>query len=190
MNISSCFEKATATFKANAVPLTFGALVLFVTNAGIGILNRYIPGASLLGIVATAPLSGGLMLMALRARRGAPVDVPQIFDGFNRAVPFIVVNLVIGAGALACGVGVLVTAFFFMFATVFVALGDEHGRALTRSKDIALAHVSETALLIAVLVGLNLAGALLCGVGLLVTIPLSSLLVLEGLEQLAPGTVR
>ena len=187
MNLSSCFDRALATFKQNAAPLTLGALVILVSNALVSVLNRYVPGVSLLGIVVSAPLSGGLVLMAMRARRNHPIDLPQVFEGFNRAVPFIVVNLAISAGLLACGIGVFVTAFLFSFATVFVALGADFGPALMRSKDIALAHTGETALLLAVLIGLNLAGALLCGLGLLVSLPVSLLVLLEGLDQIEPG---
>jgi len=84
-------------------------------------------------------------------------------------------------------IGVFVTAFLFSFATVFVALGTDYGPALVRSKDLAVAHTGETALLIAVIVGVNLAGALLCGLGLLVSVPVSLLILLEGLDQLEPG---
>jgi hypothetical protein len=184
MNLSACFERAWSTFNKQPAPFVIAALVLLVTSGILSFIAKYFPPISIVSPLVNALIGGGMIIMTLRAQSGQAVDVPDIFLGFQRPVPFIVVQLATLAGILLCGIGILVTGFLFAYAMVFVARGDDFGPALTKSKDLALARPGETILLLVVVFAMNLAGALVCGVGLLVALPLSVLLYVECLKDL------
>lgn len=189
MQLGQCFERAWQLFKDNAAPFVLGALVIFVTNAIFSFLGTKVMGIQLLGSLVSSILYGGLAVMALKASQGQPIDVPEIFAGFQRPIPYIVVGLAVAAGLIACIVGVLATAFLFMFAIIYVARGDDFGSALKASYRVVTANVGDTAVLFVVVILLNIAGAIPLGLGLLVTIPLTILMLIEALNQLerAPG---
>jgi hypothetical protein len=184
MNLSACFERAWSSFNKQPAPFVIAALVLLVLSGILSFIAQYFPPIGIVSPVVNALMAGGMIIMALRAQRGQAIDVPDVFLGFQRPAPFIIVQLATLAGLLLCGVGILVTGFLFTYAMVFVARGDDFGSALTKSKDLALARPSETLLLLVVVIALNIAGALLCGVGLLVALPVSVLLYVECLKDL------
>jgi hypothetical protein len=184
MNLSACFDRAWGSFTRQPTPLVMGTIVLVVTNAALGYLAQRFPPLSLISSVVTALMGGGLMTMAVRGSRGEIVAVEDVFAGFGRPVPFLVVHLASIAGVLLCGIGVFVTAFLFAYGMAYVARGEDIGAALGKSKDLALAKVGETLLLLIVVVAMNLAGALICGIGLLVSVPLSFCLIVEVLGEL------
>jgi hypothetical protein len=184
MQIGALLDRAFNQFKQTPAPFLIGMIVVIVVNGVLGVLSRH---ASLIGAanwVVTTLLSAGLVVMAVKAVRGQPFDVPDIFAGFSRPVPYLVISLAVTAGVLACGIGVLVTSFLFMFAQVYAAQGADFKEALLRSKDIVLANTGDCVMLALVLFALIIGGALACGIGLFVTGPVAMLLLVNALDSL------
>lgn len=54
----------------------------------------------IVGIALTAPITGGIYFVALRAMRGEPVDFGMMFKGFEKFVPLLIVGIVQGIPAM------------------------------------------------------------------------------------------
>lgn len=116
--------------------------------------------------------------------RGALHETDGNKPGFGSFFQFTNVGAVIVAGllvGLATGIGLvlciipgLVVAFFTWWTMQFVIDRDQDGVTAIKSSFSAISSNAGTLLLLALaLFGINIVGALLCGLGLLVTIPLT-----------------
>ncbi|TCJ90208.1 hypothetical protein [Nocardia alba] len=86
----------------------------------------------------------------------------------------LLVGLATGIGLVLCIVPGLVVAFFTWWTMQFVIDRDQDGVTAIKSSFAAISSNAGTLLLLALaLFGINIVGALLCGLGLLVTIPLT-----------------
>lgn len=112
-------------------------------------------------------------------RRAALGRRPRLQDAFapfvRRPGPFLGVSVLVSAGALLAGVGVLLTAFMFVFSPLLLCEGEPLAHALLHSKRLVVQHPWPVLGLLGALLVLNALGALLLGVGLLVTTPISVL---------------
>jgi uncharacterized membrane protein len=137
----------------------------------------------MIGLLITGLFWGGLMVAARKAARGEVPTLGDAFSPFNeRPGDYILVGLAVVLGLLACGVGLFVTSFLFLFAPLCVVEGGDWQQSLTRSKDLVLANMGESVAFYLVLIALNLAGALAFGVGLLVTLPVTALAIVKAYE--------
>jgi hypothetical protein len=187
MRIGECLQFGWETWKRYASAFVFIGLVLFLANA----VAQAAAGAALrhfgvaVGMLIGGLFWGGLMVVARKAARG---EEPSIADAFlpfrQRPGDYILVGFAVNAGVLLCGVGALVTSFLFLFAPLCVAEGADWKQALARSKELMLANVNDAIVFYLVLVAVNVAGALACGVGLLVTMPVTALALVKA-QQLA-----
>jgi uncharacterized membrane protein len=186
MRIGECLEFGWETFKRHAGAFVLVTLALLVVQALLNaVFSTALKGA--LGSAATLMISGlfsgGFMAAA---REGARGHAPTLSDAFrpftHRQGDFLIVGLAINVGLLACGVGIFVTSFLFLFAPLCVVEGADFKSALVRSKDLVTASVGEAIVFVLVLAAVNMAGALALGVGLLITIPISSLAVVKAYE--------
>jgi uncharacterized membrane protein len=66
-----------------------------------------------------------------------------------------------------------------------VVQGAGYGQALRGSRDLVMAHLADIAVLWLVLLALNLVGALACGVGLFVSLPVTMVALARAHAQLA-----
>ncbi len=186
MDIGSCIQRGWDVFKNSAVPMIVGTLIVLVATVLVGQLNHTIP---FLGLIASVLLTGlfvgGLTVMAAKANRGEHVDVPDVLTPFrDRPGDYLLVGLVMQAGLLACGIGVVATFVIFLFAPVLVAQGDDYQTALGRAKDLSFANLGSVFLLALVLIALNILGALACGIGLVVSLPVTYVAIVEAFDQL------
>jgi hypothetical protein len=187
-SVGSCLEYAWNTFKTHTSGHVILTLVLFaasvVAQAAISFASR--PLGSAAGMLLSGFFWGCLARAARTSSRG---QAPTLDDAFTplkeRQGDYLVVGLAISAGVLACGIGLLVTWFLFMYAPVLVVDGRDFKQALIESKDLALKYPSDTALILLLAFALGLAGLLACGVGLLVTTPLTQLLVVRAYDVLS-----
>ncbi|MFD4354254.1 hypothetical protein ACFWPX_16995 [Nocardia sp. NPDC058518] len=86
----------------------------------------------------------------------------------------LLVGLATGIGLLLCIIPGLVVAFFTWWTMQFVIDRDQDGVTAIKSSFSAISSNAGTLLLLALaLFGINIVGALLCGLGLLVTVPLT-----------------
>lgn len=141
------------------------------------------------------PIMGGLIAVALRIASNRPVEFNNVFDGFKRFVPLMVVslvmNLLIVAGMMLLILPGLYLAMAFMFGmTLVVDRDEEFWPALMGSMKVVNGHFGTMAVYVLAMVGLALAGTLTCGLGFLVVGPLmmmSSVVLYKRLFGIAGG---
>jgi hypothetical protein len=148
--------------------------------------------AMLLGLI---PLVGGGLVMAglvhvsLKALRGQTPEPADGFIGLQKPLDHIVIGLLQVAGALACCVGVYVTHGVFYPGTPLIL---EKGMDWNQAKDVCIARVWPEWgpwTLFAFVAGLvGASGAILCGIGVVATMPLAALMLAYGYERvIAPA---
>ena len=148
--------------------------------------------AMLLGLV---PLVGGglamagLMHVSLKALRGQSPVPEDGFIGLQRPVDHIVMGLLQIVGLVACCVGVYVSHAVFFPGTALIL---EKGMDWNRAKDVCVAQIWPNwgpwtlYTLVAGLVGGS--GAILCGIGVIVTVPLAGLMLAYAYDRvIAPA---
>jgi hypothetical protein len=191
MRIGECLQFGWETWKRYASAFVFIGVVLFLANAlaqaAASAAQRNFGVA--VGMLMGGLFWGGLMVVARKAARG---EEPSIADAFlpwkERPGDYVLVGFAVNAGVLLCGVGALVTSFLFLFAPLCVADGADWKQALTRSKDLMLANVNDAVVFYLVLFAVNLAGVLACGIGLLVSLPVTALALVKAHQLWATPT--
>jgi uncharacterized membrane protein len=190
MRIEECFGFGWTTFKRDAPAYVLVTFALVVANATVSALFSWIhfPFNFVANALVSGLFIGGFMAVAHKGLRG---ETPQLADAFApckaRQGEYLLVGLATAAGVVLCGVGLLATSVLFVFAPLLVVQGAGYKEALIRSKDLAIARLSDVVVLWLVVVVLNLAGALLCGVGLLVSLPVTMLALAKAHAMLAGG---
>ncbi|RPF20594.1 hypothetical protein [Myceligenerans xiligouense] len=153
-------------------------------------------GGSLLGLIGT--LLGGIIQglgtnAALREVSGQKPTFASLFRAPNLGMIVVATLLLLAAyivGFLACLVGVLVVAVFAVFTYQGVVdKGQNAWEALTASFRLVGKNFGAVFLLELALLGINILGAIPCGLGLLVTIPLSYLALAFAYRRLTGGPV-
>jgi hypothetical protein len=131
-----------------------------------------------LNALASGLFAGAFMAVAQRGARGQTPSLSDAFRPFReRQGDYLLVGLAMSSGVVLLGVGILVTSTLFMFAPLLVVQGLSYKEALGASKDLVLARLADVIVLCAVVAVMNLAGFVVCGAGLLVSVPLSALAV-------------
>jgi uncharacterized membrane protein len=186
MRIGECFGFGWETFKRETSALVFLSFVLVVADVALqglaGVLLHRLAGAA--GMLLSGLFSGAFMAVARKAARGTTPTLEDALSPFKeRQGDFLLVGLVASVGLIACGVGVLVSQFFCLFAPLCVVEGGDFKQALLRSKELVLANTSDMLVLFVLIGLLNLAGLLALGVGVFATLPISALAVVKAYEQ-------
>lgn len=174
-----------SAFKKYPGPLVVVAVVVLVVNAvfsGLGSsLGRDAAGVrallQLTGWLVSILLSLGLIRVSLKVTRGEEPEVADLFlaDGF---APYlgasIIFGLAVAVGLLLCIVpGIIVAIILGFFGFAIVDRGDGVGDAFRRSSDITKGQRGTLFVLGLAILGINILGAILCGVGLLVSYPVT-----------------
>jgi len=160
--------------------MTGAGLAVFILGAVVQILVK--------GAIASAGYSG-----LLDIANGRQVSVGSFFRPRNIVavvVAGLIVDIVTFVGLLLCILPGLVVLLFAWFTTVSIVdrnLSPIDG--IRASVDIVKANFGQVLLAALTFVGLLLFGALLCGVGLLVTVPVAYLFLVYTYRKLSGGTV-
>jgi uncharacterized membrane protein len=182
-------------FTANIGSVLLIVLAVVVVSAGVNWLATIVDNAflqfvmSLVGFVVGFIIALGLIRAALTITDGHKPSIGEVFKGegvLQYAIASIVLGLafslinVIGlATILLLPVTFIVTLILGFFVQFFgYAILDENKSAfegISRSFEVVKANFGELLLLWLAAVGINIVGALLCGVGLLVTIPVTAI---------------
>ncbi len=154
-------------------------ILVYLVAAGLAILVlSFIPlVGSLLGGVPAMILVGGAYKAALKQMRGGTVAVSDLFDVGDVVGQLIVVGILVGLGtsiaALFCVLPAFVVGGLWMFAVPLVVDRGMDGVAAMRESWNALRREWVMAAVFYLVVGLIAAvGGLLCGIGLLFTLPI------------------
>jgi len=151
-----------STFRQNPVPILIGLLC-----------------AALLGLI---PFVGGglafagMMNVSLKALRGQTPEPGDGFVAFQAAVDNIIMGLLQIVGILLCCVGVYVTqALFFQGSLLIVDKGIGWSEAKDRCLDQLKPNWLAWTIFCFVLGLVGSLGAVLCGVGILLTLPIATI---------------
>jgi uncharacterized membrane protein len=169
-------------FTQNAGPLLAIVLIPVAVQFVLSFIGRSVlnsVGGGLVVIVISEviglALSIGIINAALMASSGAPVDIAGAFrsDRWGEWIVFAFVwGLMVGIGAIFCGVGALIVIAIWGFAPFyFIDQNMSLGEALRASSQTTGQHPGlRVALALVALVGFL--GVIACGVGILVTMPM------------------
>ncbi|HKP57444.1 MAG TPA: hypothetical protein VJV78_12020 [Polyangiales bacterium] len=186
-SVGECVESAWTTFKQNIGDYLVAQLVLalasFAASAALSAAGRG-------GMVLAMLLSSIQWTCSMSiAHAGVTKGKPKIEDAFRplaeRQGDYLMVCLAISVGILACGIGIVVTYFLCLFAPLLVFEGRDFKQAVIESKDLVLKYPAEVAIVVIVVAGLQIVGALACGVGILVSTPVACLTVVKAHERLS-----
>ena len=147
-----------------------------------GLFGTALVSSLLLGLVqfvVSVVVSAGIIKGALDITQGRPLELGTMFKGFSLGqliIASILTSLLTFVGLLACLVGAIVVAFFLSFTTYFIVdEGQSAVDAMKASFAFTKANAGELLLLFLAIIGANILGACLCGVGLLITVPVTIL---------------
>jgi len=147
-----------------------------------GLFGTALVFSVLLGLVqfvVSVVVSAGIVNGALQITQGRPLELGAMFRGFSvlqLVIASILTGLLTFVGLLACLVGAIVVAFFLSFTTYFIVdEGQSAIDAIKSSFNFTKSNAGDLVLLFLSIIGANIVGACLCGVGLLITIPVTIL---------------
>jgi len=195
-NIGDLVQRAWRILMDNAVVLIVGFLVIAVIEVAMSLVLRRFAGLGTL--VVSGPFILGYYGAALKASRRESVPFGQIFAGFQRFVPALLANLVISSFTLIGTVlGFVSTALSMLciipgiflaliYCTTYFYMHDQNmdfWPALESSRLRVMGNLGQWIVLFLVLVALNIGGAIPCGLGLFLTMPLSAVILALAYEQ-------
>lgn len=172
MDVGAALKDSWELLKKWPLPIVLGTLIMTViSNFAGGLLAGH--------------FMGGVAILASKGFAGQEPELGDVFKSFEKFVDYLLVGIVMMLGLLACFVGVFVTSTLFIFAPVIIAeTGADWKTALTQSKQLVMANLGDVIMLILAGVGINILGALLCGIGMLITMPLYLLSISRCYQQL------
>lgn len=158
-------------------------------SAGINGLKKdpatHIVTPLLIGVVSgvsagllAGPMMVGYMRMLEREEQGAKVEIADVFKGFDDFVPallaVLVSSIIVAIGYMLCFLpGLLITALV-PIAAYLVAVGEKDGiNAVKRAADAMKANFVGTFICMLILSIVGSLGAVLCGVGIILTMPIA-----------------
>lgn len=171
-------------FKKYPGPLILIVVVIWAVNLVIGFVGQALNdtfvlwlAVQIIGWLISILLFMGLLRVALKVTRGEQPEVADLFqtDHFG---PYLVASVLFSIG-LAIGLfflivpGIIFAVVFGFFGYAILDHGDDIGGAFSRSADITKGQRGTVFLLGLAIFGINLLGAILCGVGLLVSYPVT-----------------
>ncbi len=186
VNISNYFSNGWDLFKQYALPFV-GYFILTILIAGalsalpypLGLdFSRERSGGGIVANILSPVLSAGMFIVAFKLEKGQSVTFSDFFRGFNNFLQIFLVNLVAGlltfVGLILLVIpGIYLAVSYFFAMPLVLEKRFEFWTALETSRKLVTKQwfsIFGFGFLIGLL---NFAGALLCGLGLLVTVPWS-----------------
>jgi uncharacterized membrane protein len=185
----------------NPAPFLLSGLIYAVILSAIVVLFYFL---IIVGAVNSGDNAGGIMLMvgtgavsaiallgsyliqaaysrgALAATRGEPVSMGTFFQFANIGpvlVAALLVGLVVGVGTILCYIPGLIAAFLLQFTILFVIhRGMGAVDAMKASSELAKNNVGPAIILLLVVAVVNGIGSAICGIGMIVSMPLGYLI--------------
>ncbi len=208
MDIGGALSYGWAKFQEHVGPILIGLVGLFVVVGVIGIVWQIIVGGIFstggdagffVGMIASAVGSfvfavGGYVIQAVMIRAGFDLvdghglETSRLFDT-NQIGPIIITGLLISIGTtigyILCFLPGLIFAIMSGFSLHYVVdQGKAPVEAIKASIDLVRTNPGQALLLIIVTGIVAFAGAILCGIGLLVSVPVALIAQAYGFRQL------
>lgn len=172
-DLGACISAGVAGFKKS--PLTHIVAILLVgiiSNVSMGLL--------------AGPMMVGYMRLIRIEDDGGTAEIGDVFKGFDDFVPallaVLVGSIVVGIGFVFCILPGLLIMALVPTAAYLVAMGEKDGiNALKRAWEAVKANLLGAFLCTLILAILGSLGAIACGIGVLLTLPIAFI----GLYQMA-----
>jgi uncharacterized membrane protein len=186
-DIKESFAKAWVLFKAQAwLHVMYMLLILSIQGLVVIYVKEYM---IIYSAFLAPPLYSGFFLIANKISRGEQVFYPDFFGGFRFWLPLVVISLLsqimiaVGLFALVIpGVYLAVSYLFAMLMGIFGGL--DAWQAMEWSRKLITRNWWQFFALLMILIAMNVVGLLLAGVGLLVTFPITFLVLYVIFEEL------
>ena len=150
-----------------------------------------IVGGATAGLL-TGPMMVGYMRMIKREDEGFKAEIADVFKGFDDFVPALLAvllsSIIVGIGFMLCVIPGLLIMALVPVATYLVAVGEKDGiNAIKRAFDAVKANLLSAFLSGLVLTIIGSIGSLLCGVGIILTLPIAFIGSYHMAKQLTDG---
>lgn len=180
VKIGKYFEEAIDIFRKES-----GLFILFTVV--IAVMESISAG---LGFVIAAPLTAGYYIVAQKIKHGQEIKFEHFFDGFNKNLGKLVLlslvsTIFIVIGLVLCVVPGIYLAIAYSFAVPLVYFADyDFMEAMDASRKWISKQFFDFFIFVLVLLVMNIIGAVVYGIGLLVTIPLSYIMTYIAFEDI------
>lgn len=182
-DLGDLFGRAWEIYKKNAGPLV-GAVVVIWAIMGLGsaVTNLMMHAGTLVMFFIAGPLLLGFFKMIRQALRGESVDFNLLFSGFgsfpDAYMAGFLISLFSAIGLLLCVVpGIVIKVCYAGTYLFIIDRKMPFWDAMEASRRMAMNNIGQWVILALALFVFNLAGLLLCGLGVLVTGPMSYLMI-------------
>lgn len=178
-NIGECLSTGLAIFKKN--PLTHIVSTVLVSMVG-GVTMGLLSG----------PMMVGYMRMIEKEVNGGKTEIGEIFQGFDDFVPALVAmlisTLVVSVGFFLCFLPGLLVVALIPTSVYLVARGAKDGtEAFKTAWQLVIKNWLSASLCMLVLSLVGSVGSLLCGIGVLLTMPIAMIGMQVMARQLVDG---
>lgn len=157
-----------------------------VTSLLIGIVGGVTAG------LLTGPMLVGYMRMIKHEDEGTKAEIADVFKGFDDFVPallaVLVSSIIVGIGFMLCFIPGLLIMALVPTAAYLVAVGEKDGiNAIKRAFDAIKANLLSSVFCALVLGIVGSIGGLLCGIGMILTLPIAFIGMYHMAKQLTDG---
>ena len=164
-----------------------------VTHIVTSLLIGIVGGAS--AGVLTGPMMVGYMRMIKREDEGTKAEIADVFKGFDDFVPALlavfVSSIIVGIGFMLCFIPGLLIMALVPTAAYLVAVGEKDGiNAIKRAFDAIKANLLGSVFCALVLGIVGSIGGILCGIGMILTLPIAFIGMYHMAKQLTDGGAR
>jgi len=176
--VGELLSEAWAVFKANAGLLVGAFAIFIVISAGANGLTYKIGGIG--GIILNGPMMLGYIALVMGLLKKQPVEIGTLFSGFQRFLPAFLANLLMsiftGIGLILCVIpGLFVSMIYLLTYFYMLEKNLDFWPSMEASRTKIMGNLGSWIVLWLVLIAINIVGLIPCGLGLLVTGPLSLL---------------
>ena len=159
-----------------------------VTSLLIGIVGGVTAG------LLTGPMLVGYMRMIKHEDEGTKAEIADVFKGFDDFVPallaVLVSSIIVGIGFMLCFIPGLLIMALVPTAAYLVAVGEKDGiNAIKRAFDAIKANLLSSVFCALVLGIVGSIGGLLCGIGMILTLPIAFIGMYHMAKQLTDSGV-
>ncbi|NOY58295.1 MAG: hypothetical protein GXO75_05075 [Calditrichaeota bacterium] len=159
--------------------MTFSDIGPIILISLIYLVVIAVASSTLIGeFVVIGPLNVGFFIIFFKKIRGGKIDIGDIGKGFSffvaAALSYIIVGFFISIGFIFCIIpGIVISALYIFTPAIIAEKNLDFWQAMEASRKIVTSHLFEMSIFVIVLGFINLLGVLLCGIGVLISIPLT-----------------
>ncbi len=180
MDYAALISEAWGKLKNNLVNFILATIIYAAICTVLTSLQTSI--TSLILFIIAGPLYLGFAQMALNAARDEKVELGLLFSGFKNfgtaCLAGILVNIFVSIGSVLCIIPGILVSTLYMFTFFYMANGvNNFWEAMESSRINVMANFLPWLLLMLVMIALNIIGALALIIGMLITIPLTLIII-------------